>query len=305
MKNYYEILGVKEDATQEEIRNAYYALIKNYHPNGDGETADQDKFKEIFEAYKVLGKVANRKEYDKKMFDNAESFEYGEDVEDIDPYANDEEKKSKIKVFKNTGDFLKKHSYALVTGALVVGCLIVGYLIGKGPKSTPQEPQTIVDTIDDEEPTQELEETKLTAENFDETVQNILEDNQNSGLNIDPTFVKSALFITNIDYLDQEDTSIFDLGLKLDIPFMDTKLQPYISLSAGIGFVSIDSLDVDNEIGLGYGIGAGVKYTFNDNMYVKIGLEYSGASFSVDVYGYDADMDISGFGLTTGLGYRF
>ena len=106
-------------------------------------------------------------------------------------------------------------------------------------------------------------------------------------------------------YSDQEDTSIFDLGLKLDIPFMDTKLQPYISLSAGIGFISIDSLDVDNEIGLGYGIGAGVKYTFNDNMYVKIGLEYSGASFSVDVYGYDADISASGFGLTTGLGYRF
>ena len=106
-------------------------------------------------------------------------------------------------------------------------------------------------------------------------------------------------------YSDQEDTSIFDLGLKLDIPFMDTKLQPYISLSAGIGFVSIDSLDVDNEIGLGYGIGAGVKYTFNDNMYVKVGLEYAGASFSVDVYGYDADISASGFGLTTGLGYRF
>lgn len=106
-------------------------------------------------------------------------------------------------------------------------------------------------------------------------------------------------------YSDQESMSVTDLSLQLFVPFMDTKLQPYISLSAGIGFISIDSLDVDNEIGFGYGIGAGVKYTFNDNMYVKVGLEYAGASFSVDVYGYDADMDISGFGLTTGLGYRF
>ena len=106
-------------------------------------------------------------------------------------------------------------------------------------------------------------------------------------------------------YSDQEETSVFDIGLKLDIPFMDTKLQPYISLSAGIGFISVDSLDVDNEIGFSYGIGAGVKYTFNDNMYVKVGLEYAGASFSFDVYGYDADISASGFGLTTGLGYRF
>lgn len=106
-------------------------------------------------------------------------------------------------------------------------------------------------------------------------------------------------------YSDQESMSVTDLSLQLFVPFMDTKLQPYVSLSAGIGFVSIDSLDVDNEIGFSYGIGAGVKYTFNDNMYVKVGLEYAGASFSFDVYGYDADISASGFGLMTGLGYRF
>ena len=106
-------------------------------------------------------------------------------------------------------------------------------------------------------------------------------------------------------YSDQESMSVTDLSLQLFVPFMDTKLQPFVSLSAGIGFVSIDSLDVDNEIGFSYGIGAGVKYTFNDNMYVKVGLEYAGASFGFDVYGYDADISASGFGLTTGLGYRF
>ena len=128
--------------------------------------------------------------------------------------------------------------------------------------------------------------------------------NSGTSLSIGADFDGIQLAFTP-SYSDQEDISVFDLGLKLDIPFMDTKLQPFVSLSAGIGFVSIDSLDVDNEIGFGYGIGAGVKYTFNDNMYIKVGLEYAGVSFSADVYGYDVDISASGFGLTTGLGYRF
>lgn len=106
-------------------------------------------------------------------------------------------------------------------------------------------------------------------------------------------------------YSYQEETSLFDMKIKLDVPFLDTKLQPYVSLSAGIGFISIDSLDVDNEIGFSYGIGAGIKYSFNDNTYVKVGLEYASTSLDFVVYGYGANISESGFGLTTGLGYRF
>ena len=207
MKNYYKVLGVREDATQEEIRDAYYALAKKYHPNGDNKKADPDKFMEACDAYKVLGKVENRKEYDKEMFENAEDFEYGEDVPEIDSFDDIEEKKLKLKISSNIADFFKKNKYKIVTGVLVAGGFIVGYLIGQGTNKPSQEPQSIVDTVDDEDvtPTPEVEEKKLTAENFEETVQNILSDNQSKGLNIDPAFIKSALFITNIDYLDQED----------------------------------------------------------------------------------------------------
>ena len=207
MKNYYKVLGVREDATQEEIRDAYYALAKKYHPNGNNASSDPEKFMEACDAYEVLGKVENRKKYDKEMFNDAEDFEYGEDAKEIDSFDDIKKTKSKIKVSKNAPGFFKKHKYKLVTGALVVGGLIVGYLIGQSTNHQPAPQAEIVDNIDDEQTvdTPEVEEKKLTAENFDQVVQDILADNQSRGLNIDPTFIRSALFITNIDYLDQED----------------------------------------------------------------------------------------------------
>ena len=65
MNNYYEILGVSKDATQDEIKKAYRKLAIQYHPdkNPDGD----DKFKEIASAYDVLGDENKRKEYDNKL----------------------------------------------------------------------------------------------------------------------------------------------------------------------------------------------------------------------------------------------
>lgn len=51
-KSYYEILGVEENATDEEIKSAYRKLAKEYHP--DRSTGDREKFEEATEAYHAL-----------------------------------------------------------------------------------------------------------------------------------------------------------------------------------------------------------------------------------------------------------
>lgn len=61
MKDYYKILGVSEDASQEEIKKAFYSLAHKYHPDKGGSA---EKFKEINEAYQVLGNKEKRAKYD-------------------------------------------------------------------------------------------------------------------------------------------------------------------------------------------------------------------------------------------------
>ncbi|RLC37998.1 MAG: molecular chaperone DnaJ [Candidatus Nealsonbacteria bacterium] len=61
-KDYYKILGVPRNASQEEIKKAYRRLAHKYHPDKGG---DEKKFKEINEAYQVLGNPQKRAQYDR------------------------------------------------------------------------------------------------------------------------------------------------------------------------------------------------------------------------------------------------
>lgn len=65
--DYYKILGVPEQADDEQIKQAYRKLAKRYHPdlNPDNPEAEE-KFKNIVEAYETLGDAGKRKEYDLK-----------------------------------------------------------------------------------------------------------------------------------------------------------------------------------------------------------------------------------------------
>jgi curved DNA-binding protein len=64
-RDYYEVLGVNRDASEDQIRQAYRKLARKYHPDvNPGDKSAEDKFKEINEAYEVLSDSDKRKRYD-------------------------------------------------------------------------------------------------------------------------------------------------------------------------------------------------------------------------------------------------
>src|SRR6188474_2931586 len=64
-KDYYSTLGVAKTGTEKEIKAAYRKLARKWHPDvNPGDKAAESKFKEINEAYEVLGDPAKRKKYD-------------------------------------------------------------------------------------------------------------------------------------------------------------------------------------------------------------------------------------------------
>ncbi|MGI6552096.1 MAG: molecular chaperone DnaJ [Bacillota bacterium] len=65
-RDYYEILGVSRDASQEEIKKAYRKLARKYHPDvNPGDKTAEEKFKEVTEAYEVLVDEEKRANYDR------------------------------------------------------------------------------------------------------------------------------------------------------------------------------------------------------------------------------------------------
>ncbi|MBC3764448.1 DnaJ C-terminal domain-containing protein [Neptunicella marina] len=75
-KDYYAILGVREDADLKEIKKAYRKLALTFHPDMNADEGAEEKFKEVAEAYEVLKNAERRAEYDElRRYGGTKGFE--------------------------------------------------------------------------------------------------------------------------------------------------------------------------------------------------------------------------------------
>src|SRR3954462_13713227 len=71
-RDYYEVLGVGRDASEADVKKAYRKLARQYHPDRNpGDKSAETKFKEVQEAYSILGDKQKRSQY--HMFGHAAS----------------------------------------------------------------------------------------------------------------------------------------------------------------------------------------------------------------------------------------
>jgi curved DNA-binding protein CbpA len=66
-KDYYKVLNIEKNSTKQNIKQAYYKLSKVYHPDINNESEAETKFKEIQEAYDILGDESRKNEYDQSI----------------------------------------------------------------------------------------------------------------------------------------------------------------------------------------------------------------------------------------------
>ena len=65
LPNYYEILKISKDASQDEIKKQFRSLVKEWHPDRNPDPSTKEKMAEINKAYEVLSDIERKKNYDK------------------------------------------------------------------------------------------------------------------------------------------------------------------------------------------------------------------------------------------------
>lgn len=91
-KDYYKIMGLSQDATEKDIKQAYRKLARQYHPDLNKASNAEEQFKEMGEAYEVLKNPEKRAEYDQyrnnKKFNSSRQQNSNWQNEHSNPYQN-------------------------------------------------------------------------------------------------------------------------------------------------------------------------------------------------------------------------
>jgi len=83
VKDYYRVLGIPRNATDDDIKRAYRRLAREHHPDSAGHNGDEERFKEVSQAYEVLSNADKRALYDRGVDPNSRGGSAGFGFEDI------------------------------------------------------------------------------------------------------------------------------------------------------------------------------------------------------------------------------
>ena len=91
IKDYYEILGVKKNASEDEIRKSYKKLAIKFHPDKNKSKHSSDAFKKVSHSFTVLSNKEKKANYDKygtedEVVDKSHAGQFYRD--DVDPFVN-------------------------------------------------------------------------------------------------------------------------------------------------------------------------------------------------------------------------
>lgn len=127
MENYYEILGVSKNVTNEELKKVYRKFAKKYHPDTNvGNIKAEEMFKKVSKAYEILSDETSRAKYDRELdgkftnFDSSKKDTNNRNMENINEdifnkfngfnlfeqtFGMNEKHKNKANISKNPIDF--------------------------------------------------------------------------------------------------------------------------------------------------------------------------------------------------------
>lgn len=201
-KNYYQLLGVQKDASKEEITDAFKAIVESKYPKCffEKDPAKRQEYTDLLYAYQILTDDEQRAEYDKTL----------------KPVKNLKINKPKLKKWQAEGI-----KFALMTAASVAICLLAVSAASGKDKKPNSNSSSIASYSDAQQNIPEGNERLLTAENFEEKVQEIIASNNSKGLQTDESLVRSSLLLTNLSYFtDEELVKLIDEDIN-----METELQ--------------------------------------------------------------------------------